>query len=75
MPKLPQVNARRLLNALRRAGFEERRQTGAHIILRHPETHRMTVVPDHPGAIGPDLLRAILRQAGLTVAQLRDLLS
>ncbi len=52
--------------ALKRAGFEERRQTGSHIILRHPETKRMAVVPNHHGTFNAGLVNSIIRQAGIT---------
>ena len=74
MARPPQVNARRLLAALQRAGFEVRRQTGSHVILRHPESKRMAVVPQHPGALSPELTISILKQAGLTAEDLRELL-
>lgn len=74
MPKLPRINARRIVSALEKAGFVRRRQTGSHVILRHPETKRMAVVPSHPGALGPSLISRILKQAGLTDQDLRRLL-
>ncbi|HHH41019.1 MAG TPA: addiction module toxin, HicA family, partial [Chloroflexi bacterium] len=43
MPPRP----REVLKVLRRLGFEERRQTGSHRILRHPDG-RQVVVPMHP---------------------------
>jgi len=74
LPRLPRTNVRRLLAALKRAGFIVRRQTGSHIILRHPETKRMAVAPDHSGTVGPGLLASVFRQAGLTASDLRRLL-
>ena len=74
MPKLPRVTARNMVAALKRAGFVERRQTGSHLILRHQGTRRMTVVPQHTGTMGAHLTRSILRQAGLTANDLRQLL-
>ena len=74
LPKVTQVNARRLVAALKRAGFQVRRQTGGHVILRHPDTGQMTVVPSHSGALSPELVNAILKQAGLSPDDLRELL-
>jgi predicted RNA binding protein YcfA (HicA-like mRNA interferase family) len=74
LPKPPQVNARALRAALQRAGFVVRRQTGSHVILRHPHTGRMAVVPDHPGALSPELVAGILKQAEITPEELRELL-
>ena len=74
MPKTPQVNARALLNALKRGGFVVRRQTGSHVILRHPQNGRTAVIPDHPGTISPELIAGILKQAGLSPDEFRELL-
>ena len=53
----------------------ERDQTGSHIILRHPERPGRAVVPFHRGkVVPPKTLTNILREAGLTVDELRDLL-
>ena len=43
MPPRP----REVLRVLMRIGFEEKRQTGSHRILRHPDG-RQVVVPMHP---------------------------
>ena len=74
MPKLPRVTSREMVHALRRAGFVERRQTGSHVILRHPQSRRVAVVPRHAGAFGADLVASIIRQAGLTADELLGLL-
>ena len=73
MSKLPQVSGATLVKAPQKAGFEVRRQHGSHIILRRHEPHAQTVVPNH-AQIDRGTLRAILRQAGLTVEELLALL-
>ena len=50
---------------MRRHGYEEKRQTGSHLILTHP-TRRMHVVPFHRGDIPRGLFLQILKDAGLT---------
>jgi predicted RNA binding protein YcfA (HicA-like mRNA interferase family) len=68
MAKLPSLTARKLIQALLRAGFVEDRQKGSHLILIHPGTKARTVVPVHSGrTIKEPLLRAIIRDAGLSV--------
>jgi predicted RNA binding protein YcfA (HicA-like mRNA interferase family) len=59
---------------LGKLGYEKDRQTGSHIILRqgHPPFRRLTV-PDH-SEVAKGTLRAIIRQAGLTVEQFKGLL-
>lgn len=74
-PKLPRITCRDLVRALRRAGFEERRERGSHLTMRRPSDGKRVTVPVHEGQtvpVGP--LRAILRDAGLTVEDLVELL-
>jgi predicted RNA binding protein YcfA (HicA-like mRNA interferase family) len=76
MTDLPSVNADRLIRALRRAGFFVHHVTGSHHVLKHRDRPELRiVVPYHGGAdIKRGVLRAILRQAGLTPDELIDLL-
>ena len=72
MTKLPIVSARRLVAALKKSGYEVRRQTGSHIHLKHENRPRLTI-PNHK-EIARGTLRAILAQAGVTVEELIELL-
>lgn len=73
--ELPQLRAHELVRVLKRAGFVERRQQGSHLILQHPETRRMVVVPMHQGRdIPPGTLRGILRDAEISIERLKELL-
>jgi predicted RNA binding protein YcfA (HicA-like mRNA interferase family) len=54
--------AREVRQKLLRAGFQIRRQSGSHLVLRH-EDGRQTYVAMHPGDIPHGTLRAILKQA------------
>jgi predicted RNA binding protein YcfA (HicA-like mRNA interferase family) len=75
MVKLPSLTARKVVRALKRAGFVEDRQKGSHLVLIHPETKARTVVPVHPGrTIKEPLLRAIVRDANLLVDEFIELL-
>ena len=51
---------------LEKAGFYFRRQTGSHVILRRDDPFAQVVVPDHR-VLDRGTLRAIIRQAGLSV--------
>jgi predicted RNA binding protein YcfA (HicA-like mRNA interferase family) len=64
--------AREVLAQLQRAGFEVRRQSGSHVVLRHPDG-RQTYVAMHPGDVPAGTLRAILRQAGLSETEFKNL--
>ncbi len=74
MKRLPVASGQEVVKALKKVGFEFDYQSSSHIILRQilPPHRRMTV-PDHD-VIAKGTLRAIIRQAGLTVDEFRSLL-
>ncbi len=75
MGKLPSLTARKVGQALKRAGFVEDRQKGSHLILYHSDTKARAVVPVHSGrTIKEPLLRAILKDANLTPDEFLSLL-
>jgi len=71
---LPRVSGRDVVKALLKAGYEQDRQRGSHIILRQlTYPHRRIVVPDHK-EVAKGTLRSIIRETGLTVDEFRNLL-
>ncbi len=66
MTKLPVVSGRECVKALERVGFEIRRQSGSHMILRRDKPFAQLVVPDYH-ELDRGTLRAIIRHAGLSV--------
>ena len=75
MAKLPSLTARKVVRALKRVGFVEDRQSGSHLVLMNTTTGARTVVPVHAGrSIKEPLLRAILRDAGLSTGEFLALL-
>lgn len=64
--------ARELLAKLQRAGFVVKRQSGLHVVLRHPNG-RQTYVALHPEDIPNGTFLAIVRQSGLSEEELRQL--
>jgi len=64
--------AREVLAKLQRAGFVVRRQSGSHIVLRHPDG-RQTYVAVHTGDVPTGTFRSILKQSGLTEEEFRNL--
>lgn len=69
MTRLPQVSGDDVVRVLRKLGYEQDRMRGSHIIMRHAEPpHRRITVPDH-NPVAKGTLRAIIREAGLTVAE------
>ena len=73
MSKLPSISGRDCIKALERAGFVVRRQEGSHVILRRSQPFAQLVVPDHK-ELDRGTLRAIIRQADLTVEEFLKLL-
>jgi len=64
-----------MVRVLEKAGFLFDRQNGSHRIMWHPQLRRAVTVPVHAGeTLSPKTLSSILRQAGLTADDLRDLL-
>ncbi|MCA9247217.1 MAG: type II toxin-antitoxin system HicA family toxin [Planctomycetales bacterium] len=74
MSALPVVSGHDVVKALAKIGYKLDHQRGSHMILRqeHPP-HRRLTVPDHK-EVAKGTLRAIIRQAGLTVDEFKDLL-
>jgi predicted RNA binding protein YcfA (HicA-like mRNA interferase family) len=72
--RLPTLHARKIIQALEKAGFVFDNQTGSHFILRHPVTRQTTCVPKHGRDVKRSLMKEILRQAGLTEEEFRELL-
>ena len=74
MPRLPVVSGIKAVKALSKLGFEVDHQTGSHIIMRHnQDPHRRLTVPNHK-ELAKGTLRAIIRDAGITVEEFIDLL-
>jgi predicted RNA binding protein YcfA (HicA-like mRNA interferase family) len=66
---LPVVSGRETVKALERLGFVIARQgKGDHIVLWKSELRRPVVVPDHR-ELDRGTLRAIIRQAGVSVEE------
>ena len=74
-PKLPRITATQLIRALHKDGWYDDYQRGSHLYLLHPGKPNRVTVPMHAGKIiKPGLLAGILKDAGLSVDELRGLL-
>ncbi|MEM2985228.1 MAG: type II toxin-antitoxin system HicA family toxin [Candidatus Jordarchaeaceae archaeon] len=74
MSKLPVVSGQKVVKALSKIGYEFDHQTGSHIILRYKDPpHRRLTIPKHK-EIAKGTLRAIIKEAGLTVDEFVKLL-
>lgn len=73
MTSLPVVSGREVVKALEKIGYVFDRQRSSYMILRQQAPpHRHLTMPDHQ-EVAKETLRAIIRQAGLTVEEFHDL--
>lgn len=74
MGRLAGMSYRDVTRSLRAAGFAfDRYAKGSHEIWWNPVTRARTTVPNHPGDIPEPTVRAIVRQAGLSVDEFLEL--
>jgi predicted RNA binding protein YcfA (HicA-like mRNA interferase family) len=72
--RLPVISGRDAVKAFRKIGYELDHQTGSHMILRRRvPSHRRLTIPDHK-ELAKGTLRALIREAGLTVEEFNVLL-
>jgi predicted RNA binding protein YcfA (HicA-like mRNA interferase family) len=72
--KLPVVSGSGAVKAFRKVGYEFDEQHGSHIILRHQDPpYRRLSIPNHK-ELAKGTLRALIREAGLTVEEFAELL-
>ena len=71
MPKLPQIKPRQIENVLIKFGFSPKPTKSGHVVFKHPDGRR-TVVPGHNRPVRTGTLRAVLRQADITLDQLLE---
>ncbi len=68
MPSVPVVSGREAVRAFQKLGWEFARQRGSHIVLVKSGSIVSLSVPDHR-EVAKGTLRALIRDAGLTVEQ------
>ena len=74
MPSLPVISGKKCVKALKKIDFILHSQKGSHMILVRDNPKSRISVPNHK-ELDRGTLRAIIRQANLTVEQFIDLLS
>jgi predicted RNA binding protein YcfA (HicA-like mRNA interferase family) len=74
MPKLPSLTPQEIIKVVEKRGFVLDRIKGSHHIYYHPETKRRVVVLFHKRDLPKGTLLEILKQAGISKEELRDLL-
>ncbi|NQU82731.1 MAG: type II toxin-antitoxin system HicA family toxin [Parcubacteria group bacterium] len=74
MPKLPHITPKKLLNILKKNGFQVDHTTGSHFVLYNPETKRRAIVAHHNKDLPQGTLMSILSEAGITRKEFLELL-
>ena len=75
MPKIPPLSPEKLIKILQKVGFRTIRQKGSHVIMMNNKRTRI-VIPVHPGReVKPGLVRAIIKEAGITREEFMKLLN
>ena len=72
--ELPVLRPAELIKALEKAGLYIVRQSGSHVILYKDGLPRPIPVPKHPRDLKKALQAKIIKEAGLTTAELREFL-
>jgi predicted RNA binding protein YcfA (HicA-like mRNA interferase family) len=68
MGRLAGFRYRDIAKQLKALGFTfDRQATGSHEIWYNAQTDRYTTIPNHPGDMPEGTLRAILKQAGISL--------
>jgi predicted RNA binding protein YcfA (HicA-like mRNA interferase family) len=74
LTRLPAISGREAAKAFGRIGYQFDHQRGSHMILRRDRApFRRLTVPDHK-TLAKGTLRGLIREAGLTVDEFRELL-
>ncbi|MDY6821165.1 MAG: type II toxin-antitoxin system HicA family toxin [Deferribacterota bacterium] len=74
MAKLPSLTPQEIIKILEKKGFVLDRIKGSHHIYYQPETKRRVVVPLHKRDLPKGTMLEVLKQAGISKEELRDLL-
>jgi predicted RNA binding protein YcfA (HicA-like mRNA interferase family) len=70
MGQLSGFRYREIIQRLKQLGLQfDRQAAGSHEVWYNPANNRYTTIPNHPGDMPEGTLRAILKQAGISVAE------
>jgi len=74
MDKINPLPAKKVVKALEKIGFQQIRQKGSHLFMRHSDG-RTTLITVHPGEdIGKGMIRKIISDARITREEWLDLI-
>jgi predicted RNA binding protein YcfA (HicA-like mRNA interferase family) len=73
MPRIPAISGRKAVDAFEKAGWEQTRREGSHIILTKAGETSILSVPDHR-EVSRGTLRSLIRKARLSVEEFISLI-
>ncbi len=72
--ELPKITAKEIIAVLEKVGLDFARQSGSHKIYKNSGGKRVTVPFHSDKILHPKILKSILKDADITVDQLKELL-
>ncbi len=72
MGKLGNISGKDAVKAFQRAGWEKIGQVGSHLVMSKPNIRVNLSIPQHK-ELAPGTLRALIRNAGMTVEEFLEL--
>ncbi len=71
-PRLPLVTARVVIKAIEKKGFVFKNQRGSHMVYKHPDGRRTTIIDHGSKPMDRSVLKRIIRDTGITIEDLID---
>jgi len=66
MDKIKPLPASKVIKALEKIGFQQIRQKGSHLFMRHPDGRTTIITVHHGEKIGKGMIRKIINDAKIT---------
>jgi len=73
MGRLSNISGKQAVKAFSKVGWTQAGQVGSHLVMIKPGVRVNLSIPQHK-ELGPGLLRALIRDSGLSVDEFLDLL-
>ena len=73
MPKISAISSKKLIQSLRKLGFQLDHTSGSHFVFYHPLTKKRAVIPRHNKELPKGTIMSILREAGITKEEIKNI--
>jgi len=74
MPKISAITSKKLIQLLKKFGFQLDHTTGSHFIFYHSLTERRAIVPRHNKDLPKGTIMSIIREAGITREEIKKIM-